>query len=120
MKIEGKTYGVITIAEGAFTNCANISSVEIPDGVETIGANAFAGCINLNTIILGSGVTNIGTAASRTRVEYEGLKVVCNALAVPNAESDAFEGTNIADTLLLVERLTADQGVGRAWCCWSP
>lgn len=111
VKIENKTYAVIAIAEGAFENCADITSVEIPDGVETIGANAFAGCINLNMIILGSGVTNIGskafanigTAASRTRAEYEGLKVICNALAVPNAESDAFEGTNIADALLLVD-----------------
>ena len=56
--------------------------------VVTIGNKAFA---------------YIGTAASRTRADFEGLKVICNASSVPNAESDTFEGTNIADALLLVD-----------------
>ncbi len=45
--------GVTTIDEGAFQNCAYLTSVTIPDSVTTIGSDAFAGCDNLMTIEVG-------------------------------------------------------------------
>jgi len=75
---------VTTIADGAFTNCRNLSSVtfpngllsiegysfnhcsnlislDIPNSVTSIGTRAFIGCDALNSVTIGSGVTSIGT-----------------------------------------------------------
>ena len=45
----------------AFYNCANLTSVTIPNNVTSIGNMAFQGCTNLATANIGSGVTSIGT-----------------------------------------------------------
>lgn len=97
--------------QGAFKNCVGITSVDIPSTIEAIGANAFEGCTNLKSIMLGKGIKEIGSKAfafignqkARTRSDNEELTVYCDAAEVPTAESDAFEGTNIADALLLVD-----------------
>lgn len=44
------TYIVNKIGDGAFQNCANITSVTIPGSVTAIGNNAFSGCSGLTTV----------------------------------------------------------------------
>jgi len=111
VEIGGVLYDVSSIGSGAFKNCVGITSVDIPSTIEAIGANAFEGCTNLKSIMLGKGIKEIGSKAfafignqkARTRSDNEELTVYCDAAEVPTAESDAFEGTNIADALLLVD-----------------
>ncbi len=68
--------GVEEIADNAFNNVKNLTSITIPASLKTIGANAFVGCSNLSAVIFDgtSGLTTIkdkafsgcGTLASIT------------------------------------------------------
>ena len=107
--INDKTYTVTSIADGAFKNNTNITSISIPESVTSIGANAFDGCSRLSTISLGKAVAKIGSkafanlnSAAQTR-GGNGLKVSCYAESVPTTASDAFENTLINDATLLVD-----------------
>ena len=55
--------GTISITDSAFSNCINITSIIVPDGVTNIGAYAFYGCTNLVTVTLPKGVISIGKYA---------------------------------------------------------
>ena len=64
-KIEwgGKTYDVTKIADIAFENRDELSSVTIADGIKSIGRLAFSGCSSLMEIILPRSVEKIGYGA---------------------------------------------------------
>ena len=107
--INDKTYTVTSIAEGAFKNNTNITSVTIPESVNSIGANAFDGCSGLTSINVGKAVTSIGskafanlTPAAKTRA-LSGLTISCYATNVPTTASDAFENTSTSNATLLVD-----------------
>ena len=107
--INDKTYTVTSIAEGAFKNNTNITSVTIPESVNSIGANAFDGCSGLTSINVGKAVTSIGskafanlTSAAKTRA-LSGLTISCYATNVPTTASDAFENTSTSNATLLVD-----------------
>ena len=57
----GKTYNVIGIGDGAFSECGELKSVVIGDNIVKIGEGTFHNCPNLSTMSLGKGVTEIGT-----------------------------------------------------------
>ena len=56
-KIDGKS--VVEIANDAFKNCTNITSITISDGVTRIGHSTFRGCTALTSITIPSSVTEI-------------------------------------------------------------
>lgn len=56
--IEGVSYNVTAIKNGAFQKCT-ITSVKIPEGVKSIGTSAFQGCTELDEIEIPEGVTSI-------------------------------------------------------------
>ena len=45
-------YKVTAIEEKAFSNCKNLTSVTIPDGVTSIGEDAFRNCTGLLSVII--------------------------------------------------------------------
>ena len=47
---------VVEIGEGAFTNCTQMISVIIPEGVAAIATNAFVGCSSLSNVLFPSTV----------------------------------------------------------------
>ena len=51
---------VTTIGECAFSNCSNLTEVNIPNSVTTIGGSAFAFCSNLTEVNIPNSVTTIG------------------------------------------------------------
>ncbi|MBR2743283.1 MAG: leucine-rich repeat protein [Clostridia bacterium] len=55
--------GVTSIAEGAFSCCDGITSVEIPEGVTSIGSYAFYTCRNLTSATIPSTAASIGELA---------------------------------------------------------
>lgn len=50
---------VISIGNGAFFGCDNLTSVTIPSSVKSIGSGAFSGCSGLTSVTIPSSVTNI-------------------------------------------------------------
>ena len=56
-------YLILSIFNGAFENCDNLTGVTIPNSVISIGDNAFDGCTSLTSVIIGEKVTSIGTYA---------------------------------------------------------
>lgn len=60
--------GVTAIADYAFLNNGDITSLTVPSSVRTIGNSAFEGCYNLTSVTLPDSLTSIGKSAfSRCR-----------------------------------------------------
>ena len=55
--------GTKTIAEAAFSDCTDLTSIIIPDSVISIGGRAFEYCTGLTSIKIPDSVTNIGDKA---------------------------------------------------------
>ena len=60
---EGYKFRVINIGDFAFNNCANLTSVIIPDSIVNIGKESFNSCYNLSNVIIPDSVTSIGDSA---------------------------------------------------------
>ena len=109
--INGQSYNVTAIAEGAFQGCTGLTSVEIPNTITTIEENAFNGCSGLVDIKIGKGVKEIGSKAFaniarnavRTRADNTVLKVYCEAEAIPSTAADVFENSPIDKGTLIVK-----------------
>ena len=108
--------GVVEIGDGAFANCAELTSITIPYGVRRIGQYAFAYCESLTGISLPDTVTAIGENAF---IGCKGLPVEDNIRYVGNILLEAVdksltecrirEGTNIIfnDAFAHCARLTS-------------
>lgn len=57
------TYTVVEIAQHAFSGCAKITKIVIPETITTIGESAFSGCTSLTEICIPETVTSIGKRA---------------------------------------------------------
>ncbi len=55
--------GAITILDGAFSYCENLTSINIADSIKSVGDSVFEGCIGLTNVTIGNGVTSIGCYA---------------------------------------------------------
>ncbi|MCD7827713.1 MAG: leucine-rich repeat domain-containing protein [Clostridiales bacterium] len=67
--------GVVSIGEGAFSNCRKLEKIEIPDSVTSIGYLSFWCCDSLKTIEISENVTYIGSTAFRSCYVLEGIFV---------------------------------------------
>lgn len=59
----GVTYRVTSIGNGAFKDCTNLTSVNIPNSITSIGHCAFCDCTSMESIKIPNSVTSIGTIA---------------------------------------------------------
>lgn len=103
--------GVTTIGNGAFINCAYVTSVTIPDSVTSIGDYAFSDCNSLPAITLPAQVTRIGAKSFYS----------CNKLAAINIPAGvtsigayAFYGCSSLAAIAIPERVTSI-GHGAFW-----
>jgi hypothetical protein len=86
--------GVVSMAgdDGAFANCASLTSVAISNGVTRIGDYAFDGCSALTSVVIPESVTSIGDGAfggchSLTNVTIPG--------SVTRIGNEVFEGCGL-------------------------
>ena len=80
---------VTTIADGAFYDCSELTSITIPAGVTTIGDNAFSSCTGLTSITIPASVTRIGRNAF---FFCSALKSITIPASVTNIGTGAFYG----------------------------
>ena len=59
----GETYCVTSICSGAFGDCGELYSINIPNTVTSIGAKAFYDCEALKTIKLPDSITDVDPSA---------------------------------------------------------
>ena len=74
---QGKTYYVTSIGVGAFRNCYNLSSVNIPNTITAIGNSAFLDCRGLSSMSLPNNLSYIGEMA------FEGCSF--NSISIPGS-----------------------------------
>lgn len=94
--LETVKIGKGAIGDSAFSNCTNLTTVELGDGVTSIGTSAFIRCTQLPSITIGSGVTSIGKNA------FNGCTALTNANIGSGAIGEsAFNGcTSLANVTL--------------------
>ena len=133
-KIEGKQ--VIKIGEAAFSGCANLKKVRIPDSVKEIdssaflfceklndvripgsaakiGESAFSDCTSLSSVTLPEGVMHIGPSA------FQGctaLRTVRISDSVKTIEESAFMNCTSLKKVTLPDSVTALQGSAFEGC----
>ncbi len=54
-------YPVTSLGDSAFSDCAAITNITIPDSIKSIGTRAFYGCTGITEITIPASVTDIGT-----------------------------------------------------------
>lgn len=93
------------IGNSAFSNCTNLTTVELGNDVTSIGKSAFLKCTQLPSITIGNGVTSIGISA------FSG----CTALTNANIGSGAIGATAFQDcsSLTTVELGDGVTSIGR-------
>ena len=80
---DGTTYSVISIGEGAFSECSDLTSITISNSVTSIGDCAFEDCYGLTSVTIGNSVTSIGDYAfsgceGLTSVHISDIAAWCN------------------------------------------
>lgn len=95
--------GVISIGEGAFRGCTELTNIVIPEGVKTIGMSAFRGCTGLTSVSLPSTITSIGNYAFSAFDEVYNLTTVTVGMTSPvTIASEVFP--NRANSILYVPK----------------
>lgn len=90
------------IGNSAFSNCTNLTTVELGDGVTSIGKSAFLKCTQLPSITIGSGVTSIESGA------FNGCTALTNANIGSGAIGDsAFSNCTNLTTVTLGDGVTS-------------
>lgn len=106
-------YKVTAIEEKAFSNCKNLTSVTIPDGVTSIGEDAFRNCTGLLSVIIPASVTSIGECAF---IYCEALTSVTIPENVTNIESMTFYRCSKLESITIPESVTSIDGNAFAYC----
>ena len=95
-KLETVRIGKGEIGNSAFSNCTNLTTVELGNDVTSIGKSAFLKCTQLPSITIGDGVISIGSGA------FNGCTALTNANIGSGAIGEsAFNGcTSLANVTL--------------------
>ena len=96
--------GVVTIAENAFSGCAGVTGLVIPETVKEIGDCAFSGCCNLSSLTLPSSVVAIGACAFN---ECRNLTFVTFRDGLESIGVRAFEGCSSLSRVTIPGSVTA-------------
>mgnify|MGYP002521520222 CR=1 FL=1 len=109
--------GTVTFATGsllttidvfAFSECTNLTSISLPNGLTTIGATAFSDCTNLPSITIPASVTSIGMNA------FDNCTSLATVTLKSNPFIDDFAFLNVSATVTM--NLTANEGeTGQYW-----
>lgn len=91
------------IADWAFDECEEITSVTIPDNVTGIGAGAFSQCYRLTSVTLPSSITKLEYAVFGYCYQLDNVVIPDS---VTDIDSDAFSGCDALKNLTIPETVT--------------
>ncbi|MBO5855512.1 MAG: leucine-rich repeat domain-containing protein, partial [Alistipes sp.] len=100
---------VTTIGEGAFADCASLTSVNIPDSVTTIGDSAFAYCYSLTSVNIPDSVTTIGDSAFGYCYSLTSVNIPDSVTTIGNNafySCDSLTSVNIPDSVTTIGEAT--------------
>lgn len=92
IEVNGITYAVTKIDDGAFKGNKAVTKVTIPSSITTIGKDAFNGCSSLKSVSLPKNVTNIGASAFKGCKNMKTIKIKSTKLTAKTIASGAFKG----------------------------
>lgn len=95
--------GLTDIGKYAFSGCANLTSIEIPNTVTSIGFYAFDGCVGLTSIDIPNSVISIGFNAFENCNSMTSVTIGNN---VANIGEQAFYGCNSLSFLSIGNNVT--------------
>ena len=99
VKIDGVTYKVTKVDDGAFKGNKTVTTVKIPSTVATIGKDAFKGCVALTKITLPSKCTKIGANAFNGCKKMKTITIKSTKLTSKSIASGAFKGLSKSVTI---------------------
>lgn len=100
--------GTLGIANGAFSSCTGLSSINMPSSVKDIGGSAFQDCESLTSIVIPEGVTTIGYGA------FSGCKKLTSFIipeGVKAIDAGTFNGCSSLASIIIPASVTA---IGRS------
>lgn len=89
VKIDGSVYTVTGIANNAFSNCKNLTYVNVSEGVTNMGIETFFNCENLETVVLGDGIKKINYSLFDGCASLSDINIPAS---VTEIDGSAFEG----------------------------
>ena len=104
---------VTSIGEYAFSNCALLTSVTIPDSVTTIGDSAFSGCASLTSMTIPSSVTSIGDSAFSGCASLTSMTIPSSVTTIGDS---AFSGCTSLSNVTIPDSVTSIGEGAFAYC----
>lgn len=102
-----KRYTVTSIGERAFSGCASLTSIKIPESITSIGSSAFEYCSGLTSITIPNSITNI---SDYTFSGCSGLTEVNIPKSVTSIGNGAFRMCKSLDSINIPEGVTSIGG----------
>lgn len=94
------------IAPGMFYGCANLTNIQIPDGIADIPIDAFNSCTNLTNIQIPNSITSIGMRAFQDCTSLESVTFAKGSKLTSIGES-AFKHCGNLELLVIPEGVTS-------------
>lgn len=103
-----------TIGDGAFTGCANLTEITIPDGVTSIGANGFSYNDNLTTVNIPDSVEFIGESCFEYSTSLN--RVNWGTATLTEIQESTFEGCIGLEEITIPPNVAYIHAFGFAYC----
>lgn len=97
--------GTLTIADYAFSECINLTNIDVPDSVTCIGNYAFNSCTGLTNVTMGKGVKNIGDSAFYSCDKLTSVTIGNNVTSIGNSaffSCDSLTSIIIPDSVISI------------------
>ena len=105
IKHNGHSYTVTAIGDFAFTKCADLKSINIPNSVQKIGISAFSCCDNLRKITIPNSVTEIGSGVFSNCSNLESVILPDSLSVIPDCSFSGCERLKSAVFPLNVKKI---------------
>lgn len=94
IKVKGISYDVTTIGNGAFSGCASLTAITIPKHINVV--TGFSNCKELSSVTIENGVANIAFGAF---FACDSLKQVIIPESITKIEAWIFNGCELLDSI---------------------